>query len=332
MNKSTFNSVTFPAFKPKGVVDKVAVIQEMMLRANINQKIVELDNQLEFGLITNKEFELEMELFMKGIKGFSSESWEDIINKIKWTDSVPVTESTDWRDAVVWRAPKSTNKAKDALTFLRALSTGSISTELDATFLLPPKFLRQVLAATGNIHTQELEGFGEGPYPILQSIISPTVIEEHLNLQLHTIFEAWEDSLEGAPDDHDEDEDHEDHDDFQTIIEKFSPYIPATYIVLQDMKPVSLTTKIIGEFLDLDMAQELANKYNNTYIEKIPHINGAYRGVSRVIFDDGSALTFILLGDLIHSSGNFVNMSSAFIFPVPHNPNSKWWDIRKTNN
>jgi hypothetical protein len=325
MSTSTFNSVTFPAFKPKGVVDKVAVIHEMMLRANINQKLVELDNQLEFGLITKKEFELEMELFMKNLKGFSSESWEDII----WTNSTLPNETTDWRDIVDWRAPKSTNQAEDALKFLRGLATGSISTELDATFLLPPKFLRQVLAATGNQHTQEMEGFGEGPYPILQSIITPTVIEEHLNLQLHTIFEAWEDSLEGAPDDHDEDEDHEDHDDFQTIIEKFSPYIPFTYGVWQD---TSEGDNIIGEFLELELAEELANKYNNTYIEEIPPVNGAYRGVSRVIFDDGSDLTFIILGDLIHSSGEFVNMSSAFILPHPHKPNSKWWDFRKTNN
>ena len=73
----------------------------------------------------------------------------------------------------------------------------------------------------------QLKGFGEGPYPVALEILTPAEIIAQTELQLHTIFEAFETVLEGAPDehDHDDDDDHDDHDhdEFETILKDYSP-------------------------------------------------------------------------------------------------------------
>ena len=73
-------------------------------------------------------------------------------------------------------------------------------------------------------------------------------------------------------------------------------------------------------------AQELADDWNTGYgkpvarIERVPSRNGAFRGLSRVMFDDGSYLTFVLMGDLTHRDSEFVDMTSFFVFPSTLTP------------
>ena len=62
-------------------------------------------------------------------------------------------------------------------------------------------------------------------------ILTPAEIVAQTELQLHTIFEAFETVLEGAPDEHDHDDDDDDHDDhdhdeFETILQIISHIDP----------------------------------------------------------------------------------------------------------
>ena len=94
----------------------------------------------------------------------------------------------------------------------------------------------------------------------------------------------------------------------------------------------------MGEFSSLVAAQELADDWNApgdtpvvARIEKIPPQNGAFRGHSRVVFEDGSYLNFFLLGDLIHRDVDLVNMTSLFIKPLDFAPDADWWENQRNN-
>ena len=67
-------------------------------------------------------------------------------------------------------------------------------------------------------------------------ILTPAEIIAQGELQLHTIFEAFETVLEGALHEHDHDDDDDDHDDhdhdeFETILKDYFPYRPERYRV-----------------------------------------------------------------------------------------------------
>ena len=49
----------------------------------------------------------------------------------------------------------------------------------------------------------------------------------------------------------------------------------------------------------------------NVFLLETVHLE-AY---SRVMFDDGSYLTFVLMGDLTHRDSEFVDMTSFFVYP-----------------
>ena len=270
---------------------------------------------------------------------FDAEEWRD---GVKWNDPPTSTPpGSDWRSNVDWSSPKETKfQSAKALDFLKSLAEGSETTELESRFVLSPRHFSQLQARLGSSSKFISDkGFGEGPYPVSQSILSLDEIIAQTEMQLHTIFEAFETVLDGAPSEHDDDHDHDDddhdHDEFETILELYSPYQPETYRVYVR---TSEGVKMMGEFTDVVLAQELADDWNApgyddpvAKIEKRLHRNGAFRGFSRVVFEDDSYLTFALLGDLIHRDAEFVDMTSLFIVPRAFSRDANWWETQRNN-
>ena len=321
----SFEAVVVQQRKPKGIIDKVLMQQDVRL-----------------GIISEDQADdIMMSALMKmGLMpaDFDAEEWEDI----EWNDPPTRTsQGSDWRSNVDWSYPKETKfQSAKALDFLKSLAKGSETTELESRFVLSPGHFSQLQARLGSSSKFiSDEGFGEGPYPVSQSILSVDEIIAQTEMQLHTIFEAFETVLDGAPSEHDDDHDHDDddhdHDEFETILELYSPYQPETYRVYVR---TSEGMKMMGEFTDVVLAQELADDWNApgyddsvTKIEKRLSRNGAFRGLSRVVFEDDSYLTFILMGDLIHRDAELVDMTSLFIVPRAFSSDANWWETQRNN-
>jgi hypothetical protein len=341
----SFEAVVVQHRKPKGIIDKLIMQQDMMMKASLQELDMQLDIEVRLGLITEDEAEFHMMNALSNMglmpADFDAEEWRD---GVKWNDPPTSTpQGSDWRSKVDWSSRKETKfQAAKALEFLERLAEGSETTELESRFVLSPRHFSQLQARLGMQfeYLSTLEGFGEGPYPVSQSILSVDEIIAQTEMQLHTIFEAFETVLDGAPseyddDDHDHDDDDHDHDEFETIIQQYRPYSPGKYRVLVD---TSQGVKNMGEFSNLVAAQELADDWNAPgYGQSISNIegvlpkNGAFRGHSRVIFEDGSYLNFIVLGDLIHRDGDLVDMTSLFISPRAFSANADWWETQRNN-
>lgn len=335
----SFEAVVVQQRKPKGIIDKVLMQQDMMMRAQLQELTLRLDTNVRLGIISEDQAEdIMMSALMKmGLMpaDFDAEEWEDI----KWNDPpTRAPQGSDWGSDVDWSDDFQSAKALD---FLMSLAEGSETTELESRFVLSPRHFSQLQARLGVQfeYLSTLEGFGEGPYPVLQSILSVDEIIAQTEMQLHTIFEAFETVLDGAPSEHDDDHDHDDddhdHDEFETILELYSPYQPETYRVYVR---TSEGVKMMGEFTDVVLAQELADDWNApgyddpvAKIEKRLHRNGAFRGQSRVVFEDDSYLTFALLGDLIHRDTELVDMTSLFIRPEAWSSDDNWWETQRNN-
>jgi len=334
-----FEAVVIQPRKPKGIIDKILMQQDMMMRAQLQELTLKLDTDVRLGIISEDQADdiMTSALMKMGLMpaDFDAEEWRDGVN---WND--PPNQATrnvslDWADNVDW---SETCQAEKAYDFLRELAKGSTTTELESRFLLSPRHFSQLMARSGmNVkYLTKMEGFGEGPYPVAQDILTPAEIIAQTELQLHTIFEAFESVLDGVPDDHDhEEEDDHDHDDFETILSLYTPYEPPAYQVYV-RTPEEM--KLMGEYVDIVLAQELADDWNApgydapvATIIKRPHRNGAYRGLSRVVFDDESYLTFMLLGDLIHRDSTFVDMTSLFIKVQWWNDGDSYWDSERNN-
>ncbi len=338
-----FEAVVIDRRKPKGIIDKILMNQDMMMRAQMQELDLKLDTDVRLGIISEDQAEdIMMSALMKmGLMpaDFDAEEWRD---GVKWNDPPTSTPpGSDWRSNVDWSSPKETKfQSAKALDFLKSLAEGSETTELESRFVLSPRHFSQLQARLGSSKFISDKGFGEGPYPVSQSILSLDEIIAQTEMQLHTIFEAFETVLDGAPsehddDDHDHDDDDHDHDEFETILELYSPYQPETYRVYVR---TSEGVKMMGEFTDVVLAQELADDWNApgyddpvAKIEKRLHRNGAFRGLSRVVFEDDSYLTFILMGDLIHRDAEFVDMTSLFIFPRAFSRDANWWETQRNN-
>jgi hypothetical protein len=335
----SFEAVVVQQRKPKGIIDKVLMQQDMMMRAQLQELTLRLDTDVRLGIISEDQADdIMMSALMKmGLMpaDFDAEEWEDI----KWNDPpTRAPQGSDWGSDVDWSDDFQSAKALD---FLMSLAEGSETTELESRFVLSPRHFSQLQARLGVQfeYLSTLEGFGEGPYPVSQSILSVDEIIAQTEMQLHTIFEAFETVLDGAPSEHDDDHDHDDddhdHDEFETILELYSPYQPETYRVYVR---TSEGVKMMGEFTDVVLAQELADDWNApgyddpvAKIEKRLHRNGAFRGLSRVVFEDDSYLTFALLGDLIHRDTELVDMTSLFIRPEAWSSDDNWWETQRNN-
>lgn len=339
-----FEAVVIDRRKPKGIIDKILMKQDMMMRAQMQELDLKLDTDVRLGIISEDQAEdIMMRALMKmGVipAEFDAEEWRD---GVKWNDPPTSTPPvSDWRSNVDWSSPKETKfQSAKALEFLKRLAKGSETTELESRFLLSPRHFSQLQARLGVQfeYLTTFQGFGEGPYPVSQSILSVDEIIAQTEMQLHTIFEAFETVLDGAPSEHDDDHDHDDddhdHDEFETILQLYSPYQPETYRVYVR---TSEGVKMMGEFTDVVLAQELADDWNApgygdpvAKIEKLLHRNGAFRGLSRVVFEDGSYLTFALLGDLIHRDTEFVDMTSLFIKPEAWASDDNLWETERNN-
>ena len=331
--------------KPKGIVDQVLMRRDMMIRAQLQELDMRLDREISMGLISPDEADMIMlnELQKMGLipRDFGAENWDDV----DWSGppgDVVRRDDFEW-DGIDWDGIDGNSEdyqAAKAFDYLMGLAEGSATTELESRFILSPRHFRQFIARVGSDRfgfIENIEGFGEGPYPVALDILTPDEVITQTELQLHTIFEAFETVLEGAPneDDHDHDHDDEDHDhdEFETILMYYLPYQPAVYRV---HVRTSEGVKMMGEYDNLVAAQELADDWNApgygrpiARIEQRPHRNGAFSGVSRVMFEDDSYLTFNLLGDLIHRDGEFVDMTSLFVFPRAFSPDADYWETIK---
>ena len=338
----SFEATIVQRRKPKGIVDQVLMRHDMMIRAQLQELDMRLDREISMGLISPDAAEMIMlrELQKMGLvpQDFGAESWDDV----DWSDppgDVVRRDDFEWEDTD-WNSEDY--QAAKAYDFLMDLAEGSATTELESRFILSPRHLRQFISRVGSDRfefIENIEGFGEGPYPVALDILTPDEVITQTELQLHTIFEAFETVLEGAPneDDHDHDHDHDDddhdHDEFETILTNYLPYQPAVYRV---HVRTSEGVKMMGEYNNLVAAQELADDWNApgygrpiARIEQRPHRNGAFSGVSKVMFEDDSYLTFILFGDLIHRDGEFVDMTSLFVFPRAFSPDADYWETIK---
>lgn len=338
-NSEEFEAVVIQPRKPKGIIDKILMQQDMMMRAQLQELTLKLDTDVRLGIISEDQAEdiMTSALMKMGLMpaDFDAEEWRDGVN---WNDPPTITpQGSDWRSNVDW---SEDCQAQKAYIFLMDLAKGSTTTELESRFLLSPRHFSQLMARLGMEikYLTQIEGFGEGPYPVAQNILTSAEIITQTELQLHTIFEAFETVLDGVPDDHDhegEDDHDHDHDDFETILSLYTPYKPPAY---QVYVRTSEGMKMMGEYADLVLAQELADDWNApgydapvATIIKRPHSNGAYRGLSRVVFEDESYLTFMLLGDLIHRDSAFVDMTSLFIKVQWWNDGDAYWDSERNN-
>jgi len=338
-----FEAVVVEKRKPKGTIDKVLMQQDMMMRAQLQELTLKLDTDVRLGIISEDQADdIMIDALMKlGLMptDFDAEDWRDVA---EWSD--PPSEVSrgvvDLGKYANWETQVEMNQAEKALDYFMDLAEGSATTELESRFILSPRHFDQYMSrfAPGQYeYVETMEGFGEGPYPVALDILTPAEIIAQTELQLHTIFEAFETVLEGAPDEHDHDDDHDDHDhdEFETILELYSPYQPELYRVhVRTAEGV----KMMGEYTNLVAAQELADDWNApgygkpvARIERVRARNGAFRGLSRVVFDDGSYLTFALMGDLTHRDSEFVNMTSFFIHPETFEADNKWWESKRNN-
>jgi len=347
-NAETFEAVVVQRRKPKGIIDKVLMQQDMMVRAQLQELDMRLDTDVRLGIISEEQAErIMIDALMKlGLMptDFDAEDWRDVAD---WSDSpsevsrgvVDLGKYANW-ETQAEKNQVEMNQAEKALDYFMDLAEGSAATELESRFILSPRHFDQFMSrfAPGEYeYVETMEGFGEGPYPVALDILTPAEIIAQTELQLHTIFEAFETVLEGAPDEHDHDDDHDDHDhdEFETILELYSPYQPELYRVhVRTAEGV----KMMGEYTNLVAAQELADDWNApgygkpvARIERVRARNGAFRGLSRVVFDDGSYLTFALMGDLTHRDSEFVNMTSFFIHPETFEADNKWWESKRNN-
>jgi len=349
-NAETFEAVVVQRRKPKGIIDKVLMQQDMMVRAQLQELDMRLDTDVRLGIISEEQAErIMIDALMKlGLMptDFDAEDWRDVAD---WSDPpsevsrgvVDLGKYANW-ETQAEKNQVEMNQAEKALDYFMDLAEGSAATELESRFILSPRHFDQFMSrfAPGEYeYVETMEGFGEGPYPVALDILTPAEIIAQTELQLHTIFEAFETVLEGAPDehDHDHDDDHDDHDhdEFETILELYSPYQPELYRVhVRTAEGV----KMMGEYTNLVAAQELADDWNApgygkpvARIERVRARNGAFRGLSRVVFDDGSYLTFVLMGDLTHRDSEFVNMTSFFIHPETFEADNKWWESKRNN-
>jgi hypothetical protein len=336
----SFEAVVVENRKPKGIIGKVLMQQGMMMKVQLQELDLRLDTDIRLGRISLAQADeiRERALIKMGLihADFNAEKWDDV----EWADPHNQARKTvipDWEADIDWSDDFQSTKALD---YLEGLAKGTETTELDSRFLLSRRHFSQLLARLGSKMSIDdfettIHGFGEGPYPVAQSILSVNEIITQTELQLHTIFEAFESVLEGVPTDHDGHDDHDDHEEFETIISLYKPYVPAKYRVLVNTFD---GVENMGEFSSLVAAQELADDWNApdynpvmARIEKIPHQNGAFRGHSRVVFEDGSYLHFFLVGDLIHRDVDLVNMTSLFIKPSDFPPDVDWWETQRNN-
>ena len=343
-----FEAVVVQQRKPKGIIDKVLMQQDMMMRAQLQELDMRLDTDVRLGIISEQQAErIMIDALMKlGLMpaDFDAEDWRD---DAEWSDPpsevprgvVDIGQYANWENQAE-KNQVEMNQAEKALEYFMDLAAGSVTTELESRFILSPRHFDQFMSrfSPGQYeYLETMEGFGEGPYPVALDILTPAEIVAQTELQLHTIFEAFETVLEGAPDEHEHDDDHDDHDhdEFETILELYSPYQPERYRVhVRTAEGV----KMMGEYTNLTAAQELADDWNApgygkpvARIERVRARNGGFRGYSRVVFDDGSYLTFALMGDLTHRDSEFVNMTSFFIYPETFDADNNWWESQRNN-
>lgn len=325
----TFHSVAVSRERPKKITERVMQQQLLLTQAELAYLDVRLDADVRLGRITPEQAE---RIMMKAASkvGLAAEYLGDDVD---WDRENPPVG--DWADEVDWTVVQ----AAQAYDYLMALAEGGEGTEFESNFLLDEYYMSLLRARLGSQMEgiRDMEGFGEGPYPVPIAILTPDEICTQTELQLHTIFEAYESVMEGLPDHDDDDHDHDDdddHDEFETIINLYSPYRDATYEVLVRTAEGNL---IEGPFTDLVVAQEVVDDWNapgyetRATLRRRPHQNGAYRGLSRVVFEDGSYLTFLLLGDLTQRQGDYINMTSVFLFPRAHSADSGWWESHSNN-
>ena len=205
----SFEATIVQRRKPKGIVDQVLMRHDMMIRAQLQELDMRLDREISMGLISPDAAEMIMlrELQKMGLvpQDFGAESWDDV----DWSDppgDVVRRDDFEWEDTD-WNSEDY--QAAKAYDFLMDLAEGSATTELESRFILSPRHLRQFISRVGSDRfefIENIEGFGEGPYPVALDILTPDEVITQTELQLHTIFEAFETVLEGAPneDDHDQ--------------------------------------------------------------------------------------------------------------------------------
>jgi len=326
----TFHSVAVSRKRPKKIIDRVMQQQMLLMQSELSHLDVRLENDVRLGIITPEQADLIM---MKAASDLGLAA-EDLGDDVDWSQEDSST--IDWAEEINWNAVQ----AAQAYDYLMSLAEGDEGTEFESNFLLDEYYMSLLRARLGSLMdgVRYMEGFGEGPYPVPITILTPDEICTQTELQLHTIFEAYESVMEGLPDhdddDHDHDHDEDEHDEFETILNLYSPYRDASYEVLVRTPEGNL---IEGPFEDLVVAQEVVDDWNAPGYEPVatlrrrPHQNGAYRGLSRVVFEDGSYLTFLVLGDLTQRQGEYINMTSVFLFPRAHTATSGWWETHSNN-
>ena len=187
----TFEATIVQRRKPKGIVDQVLMRHDMMIRAQLQELDMRLDREISMGLISPDAAEMIMlrELQKMGLvpQDFGAESWDDV----DWSDppgDVVRRDNFEWED-VDWNSEDY--QAAKAYDFLMDLAEGSATTELESRFILSPRHLRQFVARVGSDRfefIENIEGFGEGPYPVALDILTPDEVITQTELQLHTIF------------------------------------------------------------------------------------------------------------------------------------------------
>ena len=142
----TFEAVVVERRKPKGIIDKILMKQNMMMRAQMQELDLRLDTEIRLGIISEDQADeiRERALIKMGLipANFNAEDWEDI----EWADPPNQARRTvipDWESDIDWSDDFQSTKA---IEYLMSLAEGTEATELESRFLLSPRHFSQLLA------------------------------------------------------------------------------------------------------------------------------------------------------------------------------------------
>jgi hypothetical protein len=148
----------------------------MMMKVQLQELDLRLDTDIRLGRISLAQADeiRERALIKMGLihADFNAEKWDDV----EWADPHNQARKTvipDWEADIDWSDDFQSTKALD---YLEGLAKGTETTELDSRFLLSRRHFSQLLARLGSKMSIDdfettIHGFGEGPYPVAQSIL-----------------------------------------------------------------------------------------------------------------------------------------------------------------